>query len=83
MMYLSADKIKTINESQILNEQQLKEIAHQVSRTDLSEIKPIKLGGNVCYVEQQAWIQNMTIRDNILFGKSYDEKLYMKTLVAC
>ena len=34
----------------------------------------------IAYVPQQAWIQNMSIRDNILFGKSMDEKLYLNTL---
>ncbi|OQR80612.1 ATP-binding Cassette (ABC) Superfamily, partial [Thraustotheca clavata] len=30
------------------------------------------VGGQVAYFSQQAWIQNMTIRENILFGKPYD-----------
>jgi len=30
--------------------------------------KPIKIRGSVSYVEQGSWIQNMTIRDNIIFG---------------
>lgn len=47
------------------------------------EEPPIKLNGRLCYVEQQAWIQNMTIRDNICFGKPYDEALYTRTVVAC
>ena len=28
----------------------------------------------VSYVAQQAWIQNLTIKENILFGKSQDRK---------
>jgi len=44
---------------------------------------PISIGSGVCYVEQQAWIQNMTIRDNILFGKKFDEELYCQTITAC
>ena len=32
---------------------------------------------------QQAWIQNATVRDNILFGKAYNERLYKSTLKAC
>lgn len=32
---------------------------------------------------QQAWIQNETIRNNILFGKAYDEHLYQKTINIC
>ncbi|OWY98420.1 ABC transporter, partial [Phytophthora megakarya] len=32
--------------------------------------------GSVAYYSQQTWIQNMTIRDNILFGLPYDQKKY-------
>ncbi|XP_020807934.1 multidrug resistance-associated protein 1 isoform X13 [Drosophila serrata] len=48
-----------------------------------------KLAGNVntvgklAYVPQQAWIQNATVRDNILFGKTYDRKRYNKVIDAC
>ncbi|CAH1105175.1 unnamed protein product [Psylliodes chrysocephalus] len=39
--------------------------------------------GQVAYVSQQAWIQNATLRDNILFGKSYDKALYNDVVEAC
>ncbi|TMW67017.1 hypothetical protein Poli38472_012133 [Pythium oligandrum] len=39
--------------------------------------------GRVAYYSQQTWIQNMTIRENILFGKAYDEKKYQQVLDAC
>ncbi|KAF1319108.1 Abc transporter c family member 5, partial [Globisporangium splendens] len=39
--------------------------------------------GRVAYYSQQTWIQNMTIRDNILFGKEYDEQKYQEVLDAC
>ncbi|TMW67021.1 hypothetical protein Poli38472_012137 [Pythium oligandrum] len=39
--------------------------------------------GRVAYYSQQTWIQNMTIRENILFGKAYDEKKYQQVLEAC
>lgn len=32
---------------------------------------------------QQAWIQNATVRDNILFGNSFDSKKYHKAVEAC
>ena len=38
---------------------------------------------SVAYVSQQAWIQNATLRDNILFGNPYEEKKYQQTLRAC
>jgi ABC-type multidrug transport system fused ATPase/permease subunit len=37
----------------------------------------------VAYVSQQAWIQNLTLRDNILFGSPYDEQRYQKVIYAC
>ncbi|GFO05509.1 canalicular multispecific organic anion transporter 1, partial [Plakobranchus ocellatus] len=37
----------------------------------------------VAYVPQQAWIQNATLRDNILFGKPYNKRKYKKVLSAC
>ncbi|RHY20662.1 hypothetical protein DYB32_009987, partial [Aphanomyces invadans] len=41
------------------------------------------VGGRVAYFSQQAWIQNMTIRENILFGKPYDRVKYANVLEAC
>ncbi|KAK8770954.1 hypothetical protein V5799_025802 [Amblyomma americanum] len=38
---------------------------------------------DVAYVPQCPWIQNKTVRDNILFTKSYEAKLYDKVLRAC
>ncbi|KOC61936.1 Multidrug resistance-associated protein 7 [Habropoda laboriosa] len=35
------------------------------------------------YVKQNAWLQRGTIRDNILFGKSYDSNKYKNILKAC
>ncbi|RNA37460.1 multidrug resistance-associated 1 isoform X3, partial [Brachionus plicatilis] len=43
----------------------------------------INVNGSVAYVPQQAWIQNATIRDNILFGRDYDRDLYKKIVSAC
>jgi ATP-binding cassette, subfamily C (CFTR/MRP), member 1 len=39
--------------------------------------------GSVAYAAQQAWIQNATLRDNILFGQPYDENRYNMVLDAC
>lgn len=41
------------------------------------------LQGSVAYVPQQAWIQNATLRDNILFGQLYNEQKYCCVLEAC
>jgi len=37
----------------------------------------------VAYVAQQAWIQNMSLRDNILFGAAFDERRYRAVIEAC
>lgn len=39
--------------------------------------------GSVAYVPQEAWIQNMTLRDNILFGNRYIDKKYQRIIKAC
>ncbi|GFO38362.1 canalicular multispecific organic anion transporter 1 [Plakobranchus ocellatus] len=41
------------------------------------------LKGQVAYVPQQAWIQNMTLRNNILFEKPLEEDFYKKVLEVC
>ncbi|KAJ5409015.1 hypothetical protein N7509_002898 [Penicillium cosmopolitanum] len=37
----------------------------------------------IAYVAQIPWIENATIRSNILFGLPYDEGRYQKVLIAC
>ncbi|ETN15894.1 hypothetical protein PPTG_06168 [Phytophthora nicotianae INRA-310] len=41
------------------------------------------VGGSVAYYSQQPWIQNMTLKDNILFGHQFDRTKYEKVLDAC
>ncbi|XP_052804271.1 multidrug resistance-associated protein 1-like isoform X1 [Mya arenaria] len=43
----------------------------------------VKVKGSVAYVAQQAWIQNATVRDNILFGKELDQNKYRQVIEAC
>lgn len=38
---------------------------------------------SVAYVAQTAWLQNMSIRDNITFGTKFDNIFYKKVLYAC
>ena len=35
------------------------------------------------YVSQTSWIQNKTIKQNIVFGLEVDEKKYKKTIKLC
>ena len=39
--------------------------------------------GSIAYVAQQAWIQNLTVRDNILFGEPLDSCKYNDVVRAC
>ncbi|KAI0705524.1 P-loop containing nucleoside triphosphate hydrolase protein [Earliella scabrosa] len=39
--------------------------------------------GGVAYAAQESWVQNETIRDNILFGSPYDEVRYNKVIKQC
>ncbi|XP_072526726.1 ATP-binding cassette sub-family C member 2-like [Salminus brasiliensis] len=43
----------------------------------------INIKGNVAYVPQQAWVQNATLKDNILFGSDLDEQRFQRVVEAC
>ncbi|KAM0753983.1 ABC transporter [Meredithblackwellia eburnea MCA 4105] len=38
----------------------------------------VKFGGSVSYCAQTPWIQNTTVRENILFGQPFDEERYWR-----
>ena len=41
------------------------------------------LQGSVAYVPQQAWIQNATLKENIMFGQERKESWYHRVMEAC
>ncbi|XP_014681338.1 PREDICTED: multidrug resistance-associated protein 1-like isoform X2 [Priapulus caudatus] len=43
----------------------------------------VHMRGKLAYVSQQAWIQNVTLRDNIVFNNDWDETWYHKVIDAC
>lgn len=43
----------------------------------------ITRGTNISYASQTAWIQNATIRDNILFDTPFEEARYWRVVKAC
>ncbi|KAF5297469.1 hypothetical protein FQR65_LT10005 [Abscondita terminalis] len=53
----------------------------------LSELIPtlgkIQLSINVGYAPQEPWLFSSTVKDNILFGQTYDEELYRKVIEVC
>ncbi|CAD5115099.1 DgyrCDS4110 [Dimorphilus gyrociliatus] len=43
----------------------------------------VNVRGNLAYVAQQAWIQNKSLKDNILFGKQCNDLRYDRIIDAC
>ncbi|XP_045932388.1 multidrug resistance-associated protein 1 isoform X1 [Micropterus dolomieu] len=43
----------------------------------------VAVKGSVAYVPQQAWIQNSTLKDNIIFGQERREAWYQRVVEAC
>ncbi|OQR91517.1 ATP-binding Cassette (ABC) Superfamily [Thraustotheca clavata] len=39
--------------------------------------------GSVSYCSQEPWIQQMSLRDNILFGQQFDHEKYNRVIAAC
>lgn len=54
-------------------------VTEQITRVKGS----VSLYGSLAYVPQQAWIQNLTLRDNVLFGNEFNSAKYEKTINAC
>lgn len=61
----------------------LSAILGEMYRVDTDGDLKIAVRGSLAFVGQQAWIMNATLRENILFGKQYDEQLYQTTIDAC
>ena len=43
----------------------------------------VYVSGSLGYCSQSAWIQNASVRDNILFGLSYNESRYNTAISVC
>ncbi|XP_077590459.1 multidrug resistance-associated protein 1 [Stigmatopora nigra] len=43
----------------------------------------VTVKGSVAYVPQQAWIQNSTLKENIIFGQDISEAWYKRVVAAC
>lgn len=60
------------------------EMVSRVSQTPIAESDaPIEINGSISYVQQSPWIQNKTIKDNILFGRPFDSQKYRKVIKIC
>jgi ABC-type bacteriocin/lantibiotic exporter with double-glycine peptidase domain len=43
----------------------------------------VNVVGSIAYVPQQAWMQNASVKDNILFGKIHNGRTYETVIDAC
>lgn len=51
---------------------------------DMEKVKgSVNTNGRVAYVPQQAWVQNETVKQNILFANDYNEIYYKRVLESC
>ncbi|KAK8761772.1 hypothetical protein V5799_026965 [Amblyomma americanum] len=51
---------------------------------DMVKLKgSVTICGSVAYSPQQAWIQNASVKSNILFGHEYDKERYDQVVEAC
>ena len=56
-------------------------LLNELVKTDQNS--EINIKGSLSYVPQQGWMQNNTLKNNILFGKEYNREFYEKVLDAC
>ena len=62
---------------------QLRSFKLQNQTTSNTLSHQVKINRSIAYVAQQAWIQNATVRENILFLNRYDEEKYRAVVDAC
>ena len=43
----------------------------------------VQYNGSIGFIPQQAWLKNMTIKENILFYKELDQKKYDNIIDIC
>jgi ABC-type multidrug transport system fused ATPase/permease subunit len=72
------DEVITEIGNQKVNESSIRELFDGSRHSGI-----IKYSGSVSYVQQVPWIQNKTLRDNILFGEQLDEEKYNNTIEKC
>ena len=43
----------------------------------------VRVAGSIGYTSQDPWIQNATLKDNILMGRPYNAERYQRVINAC
>ena len=84
MIHLPKQAIAEVGDySRKICEGELRYLEDSLLHTDLTQDSPITVNGTTSYCEQQAWIQNGKLRENILFGSEFDKRKYVETIMAC
>eukprot|EP00347_Sterkiella_histriomuscorum_P019725 403340529 len=82
LLYLDPSFLNQYRDAQ-LNEELIEKIKQESAKFIDPRDTPIILSEDVAYVQQNPWIQNKTIRDNILFGLPFDQDRYEETIDIC
>ena len=84
MIYIPSADVEEIGYDEPVKTETMNTLRKKVLNPEFSPPEaPITQRGDLAYVEQSPWIQNKTIRENILFGRPLDHDRYVNTIIAC
>lgn len=81
-LYLNKDFLQQNGDEKITS-MEVKQSIRAESTGKRFQEAPIIISEDLSYVQQTPWIQNKTIKDNIVFGEPYDEAWYNETIRIC
>ena len=84
LIYLPEAAIKEVgSQMRPIKDGEMRYLEDSLLELDLTGKSPITISGSSSYCEQQPWIQNGKLRDNVLFGLEFEKKRYVETIMAC
>ena len=84
LIHIPAQIIEEVGDSKrLIKDGELRYLEDTLLAADFTSKSPVQIYGSTGYCEQQAWIQNGKLRENILFGSDFDKKRYVETIIAC
>lgn len=68
----------------LISHQEMQALRHSLFEKPIKEAEaPVTIYGDLSFVGDDCWIQNTSIRENILFGLEFDKRRYVKVCLAC